>query len=382
MQAFRTAIFWAHLCCGLGAGLVVFVMSATGVLLTYEKQLAAWADGYQIAQPAEASPRPAASVLMTAAQQRWGKDPTGLQLNADTTEPARIYFGRRESHPINPYTGEPLGEGATGVRGFFRTMIAWHRWLGQEGDGRALGKAITGACNLAFLFIIVSGAYLWWPKKWAWPNLRAVVLFRRGLRGKARDFNWHNVIGLWMAVPLFLVVGTATFFSYSWPTDALWALTGEVRPQGGSAQATRKEKPRGPASYSDLDELFRIVTESEPGWRTVTLRLSSDPSAPAEFAVDRGNGFRPDLRSSLWLDRATATLVRHTTYSDNASAQNIRFWIRFIHTGESGGILGQTLAGLASLAGCLLMYTGWMLTWRRFQAWRVRRRAPTAASES
>ena len=34
---FRRTLFWAHLSCGVAAGLLILLMSATGVLLAYEK---------------------------------------------------------------------------------------------------------------------------------------------------------------------------------------------------------------------------------------------------------------------------------------------------------------------------------------------------------
>ena len=40
----RTLIFWPHLVAGITAGVVILVMSVTGVLLTYERQLIAWSD--------------------------------------------------------------------------------------------------------------------------------------------------------------------------------------------------------------------------------------------------------------------------------------------------------------------------------------------------
>jgi hypothetical protein len=39
--------------------------------------------------------------------------------------------------------------------------------------------------------------------------------------------------------------------------------------------------------------------------------------------------------------------------------------MRFAHTGEQYGVVGQTVAGLASLAACFLVYTGIALAWRR-----------------
>lgn len=39
MKQFRKIIFWSHLLAGVIAGVVVFVMSVTGVLLAFEAQI-------------------------------------------------------------------------------------------------------------------------------------------------------------------------------------------------------------------------------------------------------------------------------------------------------------------------------------------------------
>ena len=373
MIKFKKLIFWLHLICGISLGLVVFAMSITGVVLTYEKQISRWADGYDIQPPSPRAERLGPAALLHVAHLKAAKHPTSIQFRSVSDEPVRVLFGR-EAVILDPYSGVALGEGATGVRSFFRTMIVWHRWLGQEGDGRAVGKAITGACNLGFLFIIASGAYLWWPKRWAWQYLKPVVFFRRGLAPTARDFNWHNVFGVWFAIPLFLVVATATFFSYSWPGNLLYAVTGEERPQRGPsrpAAAERKDQPE-PPNLEGLDDLFATAVKTQPAWKIATLRLAQDPAAPVAITLDKGNGFRPDLRTTLTLHRQTGEIVKRETYADMGRAQSARIWIRWLHTGEAGGWLGQTLAGAASLAACFLVYTGWMLSWRRFRAWRKR----------
>ena len=40
----RKIIFWLHLVAGIIAGAVVLVMSVTGVLLAFERQMVEWAD--------------------------------------------------------------------------------------------------------------------------------------------------------------------------------------------------------------------------------------------------------------------------------------------------------------------------------------------------
>lgn len=371
MKTFRKILFWMHLICGVFAGAVIFIMSITGVAMTYEKRMLKWADGHRAEAPSPGAQPMGLEALLETAEACEEKEPTRVRIYSGPEEPATVYFGRG-SVRLNPYTGEAFGEGATGLRGFFRTMIVWHRWLGQEGDGRDVGKAITGACNLAFLFVVCSGLYLWWPKQWTGKHLRPIVWFRGGLPAKARDFNWHNVLGLWFAVPLALVVATATFFSYRWTGDLLYTLTGEEAPVRGDGSSSPEEEL--PPSFEGLDALWASAQSHAPDdWNMVTVSLPRDAEAPLRFDVDRGTGVRPDLRSTLVIDRRTHELLRVETAADQAVARQARSWIRWIHTGEAGGFLGETLAGLASAAACVLVYTGWMLTWRRFRAWQERR---------
>lgn len=66
-----------------------------------------------------------------------------------------------------------------------------------------------------------------------------VTWFRRRLPGKARDFNWHNVIGFWSAVPLFVVVISGVVISYPRASDLAYRAVGEKPPvQGRTGGAT------------------------------------------------------------------------------------------------------------------------------------------------
>ena len=53
-------------------------------------------------------------------------------------------------------------------------------------------------------------------------------------------------------------------------------------------------------------------------------------------------------------------------YADYNSGRKVRSWTRFLHTGEALGPLGQFVAGLASLGGAMLVWTGISLAIRRF----------------
>ncbi|MBX5496199.1 MAG: PepSY domain-containing protein, partial [Bryobacteraceae bacterium] len=153
----RKVLFWLHLILGTAAGIVILIMSVTGVALMYERQILAWADrGFWSEPPPGAEKLPIETVLGKLSEQRRGI-PSSITVRSDPAAPVEAVFDRSAPVYINPYTGAVAGEGSKGVRQFFRLMTDWHRWLGMEGEGRAVGRAITGACNLAFLFLVVTG---------------------------------------------------------------------------------------------------------------------------------------------------------------------------------------------------------------------------------
>ncbi len=375
MKLLRKIIFWCHLFCGVTAGIIILTMSVTGVLLTYEKQMIVWADtrNYKIAPPTGASRLPI-ETLIAKVRESQNAAPISVTRRAGDTAPMAFAFNGGRTIFANPYTGEVLGEGAPGVRNFFHVVTDWHRWLSTEGAGRATGRLITGVCNFAFLFIVVSGLYLWFPRNWMWPQFKNILWFRRGLPGKARDFNWHNVIGFWSFVPLFLIVLSATIISFPWMSNLVYRVVGETPP--APARPAPSPAPQAANPTNPLDGLNPLWTRAEQyssGWKTLSLRLPINAEAPLAFTIDHGMGGEPHKRATLTLDRKTSEVAKWEPFSSFTTGRQLRSFLRFAHTGEVAGIVGQTIAGIVSLGGAVLVWTGLALAWRRFRAWKIRR---------
>ena len=380
-MSFRTVLFWTHLVAGVTAGVVVLVMSVTGVLLTYEKQMVAWAEQLPAAAAPAGAPRlPVESLLASARAARPEATPTPVTIKADRFAPAIVAFGREGHLLVNPYSGVVVGEGAQRLRAFFRSVTDWHRWLAMSGEQRATGRAITGAANLLFLILVVTGAYLWLPRTWTWIQVRSVAWFRGGLSGKARDFNWHNVVGLWSVVPLFVVVLSGVVISYPWAGNLVYRVMGETPPPSArpSAPAGRERQARAAVvSDAGLEAVLERASREVTGWRSMALRVPEAAQAPVVVTVDQGQPGQPHLRETLTLDRGTGAPIRRETFGDSSPGRRARMLLRFAHTGEILGLTGQTIAGLVSAGGALLVYTGFALSLRRFTAWR-RRNATTS----
>jgi uncharacterized iron-regulated membrane protein len=400
----RTLVFWPHLIAGLSAGVVILLMSVTGVLLTYERQMIGWADShYQSVVPSPGAKRLSVEMLLERFRQERSVAPTAITIGSATDAPVILTVPPRTLY-ADAYTGTLLGEGSQGVRRFMTGLRSWHRWLAVDGEGRTVARAITGWSNFIFLFIVVSGVYLWFPRKWTWQQVKQAVLFNGKLRGRARDFNWHNVIGSWSAVILFIVVLGAMPISFPWANALVYRLVGEeppapaggtrapaaargaaisVRGGGGSREAQPPTRVANDAGnrFDGLNTLLARAERQVPGWRTINLRIPISPQAPAVFAIDKGNGGQPQLRSTLTLDRSTGEIVSYEAFSDQSLGRRLRSVLRFAHTGEVLGIGGQTLAGLASAGGAVLVWTGLALAVRRFRAW-LKRRAGYAVPQT
>jgi uncharacterized iron-regulated membrane protein len=383
---FRKILFWAHLSCGIAAGLIILLMSATGVLLTYERQmLDNAARSNNVAIPSGA--RLTADAL--AAKAREHGEP-GARLNlvfdVDPAAPVSVSAGRETVALLNPYTGAAMADASKDNRAFFQTVTRLHRYIG--GSANSTRASLIDIANLLFLFIIASGIYLWLPAVWRWRTLSGLMLFKtKYINAKVRDFNWHHVFSFWALIPLFLIALSGVVMSYPWANKLVFAAYGEAPPQRGGPQGGAGAAGPGPANaggqrefvggvatqaavatpLASLQLILDAAIAQEANWRRITLpaQLRGDH---ADVQVELKSSERRAPRRTLELSTADGRVISAPPVQAAAAqspGQRARSWFRFVHTGEQYGVIGQTIAGLASLAACFLVYTGLALAWRR-----------------
>lgn len=370
----RRILFWTHLVAGVTTGVIILIMSVSGVLLTYERQMIASADlgAVSPAASSEGLRRPIGELVQAARAALPNATPTGVQLSADGTRPVQVTFGREGAVYVDAATATVLGRGDDGTRAVFSKITAWHRWLGATDEGRDTARAITGVSNLAFLVLVLTGLFLWFPRRFTRRQFRLVGWFRGGLRGKARDFNWHNVLGIWSFVPLVVIVASGVVISYRWAGDLVYRVAGEAPPAATprppapvAGGGDRSAADMSPPSLEHLDRLYTQAAGKVADWRTIAIALPTRADAPVSFTIDRGTGGQPQHRATLTLDPATGDEVSWAPFASLSPGRRARSFMRFAHTGEYFGVVGQTIAGLVTMATVVLAWTGLALAWRR-----------------
>ncbi len=311
MRGLRRFLFWCHLAAGSLAGAVIFAMCATGVLLAFQPQILRFVERGvrrvpETARPhSTAEPIAAGTLLRLAAEASPGNAPTAVTVSADPAEAAAVAFGRERTLFLDRSTGAVLGSAASGWRKFFGEVQDIHRWLAFSENGRPAGKAITGAANLLFFGLALSGLYIWWPRLRGIRRISSVGLFQRGLSGKARDFNWHNVIGVWTALPLLVITLTGMVISYRWAGDLVYRAFGDApppAPNAGGRPGRRKPGHRGSPSHR---RRRRRARRSLAHRRETSAGLAGDhPEAPGErqergHVLDRGRALPQPFRPLL-----------------------------------------------------------------------------------
>lgn len=402
-RTLRPIVFWTHLVTGILVGIVVLMMSATGVMLTYQKQMTTWADlrGLSGAPPTAVADRLPVDSILTLVRHATGSEPTGVLLRSAANAPVDVELPQGKRAIVNAYSGEILGSGSSAMRAFFRTTTNAHRWILLAGDQRARGRSITGVSNIAFLLLVLSGIWLWWPKVWNAAAARNILWFRTGLRSKARDFNWHNVIGFWSLIPLAIVVASGVVISYAWAGNLVYQFAGESPPSASREAPTSNVRSTPAAStvaaaapgtstavplvVVSLDAAMRAAerhaSASFSGWNTIRLAIPKSTTASRVLTIDRGMGGEPHKRGTLTL-ASNGTQEKWQTFDDQTRGRRWRSVMRFAHTGEALGFWGQTIAGLVSLGAVVLVYTGMFLSWRRLRAWWQRRQRDSTRSRA
>jgi uncharacterized iron-regulated membrane protein len=388
-----------HLAAGLGAGVVIGIMCFTGAALAFEQEIVAWGerDARQVAVPPEAARLPLAELQRQLRETQPEFRATAVTIERDPAAAVTFSAGRDSDYYANPYTGEIRQPASAKARDFMQVMTDWHRYLARTGEQRAVGKLINGVGNLAFCFLALSGLWLWMPRTWSRRGVRAVAVLNPKLSGKARDFNWHNAIGLWCAPILIVLTLTAVPMSFRWGANLVYQIAGEeipaptspgAAPTVSAVEIKRPSPETRPLSY---DAIVASVQKDYPEWTQISLRSGGGPRGGAGVnppagregaspVFREGNGAAQPLTATVreagsWPRTATTTLtlnpftgelLNRSGYADLTAARRIRSWTRFLHTGQALGGGGQLMAGLACLGGCFLLYTGFALSWRRF----------------
>ena len=364
-----------HLWLSLPFGLIIMTTCLTGALLVFEKEITALVQHESVAYVPDQEPLPLSVLLERVARET----PDSVQITSVTipSDFRRAYTvglskPRRAGVLVDPYTGKIVGQ--SGRLPFFTTVRELHRWLldsmKPDSEGIFWGRVIVGTSTLLFVFILLTGLFLWWPKKLKGVGKRLKISLRQGRQRLFTDL--HTVGGVYVFVLLLAMAMTGLTWSFEWYRTGFYKVFGAEMAEGGKGDKgpkkdKRKDAPREegaeqaklPASYIYWEEVVSYVIEvSEADYTEITVK---DGEVEVPLA-GLGNSRAAD---SFRFNKKTGQVTEYKAYREAKRDKKLRGWIYSIHTGAWGGLFTRICYVLAALFGASLPLTGYYIFYQR-----------------
>lgn len=392
MTAMKKAFRKIHLWLSVPFGLIITVICLSGAALVFEDEVTELCrrDLYYV-EKVSGAPLPVEYLIEKVA----GTLPdsvavTGVSISSDAERAYQVNLSkpRRASVYVDQYTGEVKGRHERAP--FFLTMFKLHRWLldGMKPDGGIFwGKMIVGVSTLMFVFVLISGIVIWWPRtKKALKNSLKIAV------GKGRRRFWYDLHvagGMYALVLLLAMALTGLTWSFSWYRTGFYKVFGVEMKQraghgalqtahgtlqtvhgtlqtahGGKSGRNSSEEGRGnrehTSPYACWQQVYEELKAHNAGYKQITV---SNGSASVSF--ERFGNQRAADRYAFNPQDGEITEV--TLYKDTDASGKMRGWIYSVHVGSWGGIFTRILTFIAALLGGTLPLTGYYLWLRRIR---------------
>lgn len=257
---------------------------------------------------------------------------------------------------MNPYTGELISL-YTHRNSFFYTAFATHRWLLNED----IGKVIVGVSTIFFLFILLTGIILWWPKNKKILKQRLTLKFDGSWKRINHDL--HIVIGFYTAIFLFAFAFTGLAWSFKWFNEGIYLVTGSESkpPEPPVSNVTEGAKP------ISFDQAYAIARQELPDVEFYSISLPKEPEDAISVNVLPKNAVHERANTQLFLDQYSGKVLQTVRFEDKNLGQRVRATFYPVHVGSIGGLPGRIIAFISCVAGFTFPITGIIMWLNRLQ---------------
>jgi uncharacterized iron-regulated membrane protein len=369
-----------HLYLSLAAGLVILTACLTGAILVFEKDLQMAMNEHRYYVQAGAA-RLSPDQLVRSVKDSFPKARTNsIKIYTDPQRSAEVNVafpaemktvpagnnGRATPAPrqpgytifVDPYNGKVL-EKYSYRETWFYTVFALHRWLlGGEGS---IGKYIVGISTFIFLFILITGVILWWPKTRAILKQRTRIKWSAGWKRLNHDL--HMVFGFYSCIFLFIFAFTGLAWSFEWFNKGIYSVTNsplKAAPPPRSAYDATKKK----IGFAVALDTARTVY---PGAVSYTVQAAKDSTEAITVSALRKDALHESATDAAYIDQYSGRLLGTLRFEERSLGARVRSSFKPIHTGSIWGTPSKILAFIVCLFGVSFPITGTILWLNRLK---------------
>ena len=361
----KTVFRKIHLWLSVPFGVIITLICFSGAMLVFEKEIT------QIANPTlfyvdkiegDKLPLEELSEIVSSTLPDSVKV-TGINVFPEPNRTYQVNLSkpRKASLYVDPYTGEIKGKYER--LPFFSVMFKMHRWMmgsAKAQDGSiGLGKLIVGISTIMFIFVLVSGAVIWWPRNKKVLKNHISIKFNKGW--KRFWYDLHVAGGIYTLLLLLAMALTGLTWSFQWYRNGFYALFGVETTQSTTHSSEpnknikeRKGKREKDNQFAYWQKVCDEVSQKNPSFKQISIAKGTATVSFNKF----GNQRASDKYS---FDTKSGEITEVSLYKEQPDSGKIRGWIYSVHVGSWGGIFTRILTFLAALLGATLPLTGYYL---------------------
>jgi uncharacterized iron-regulated membrane protein len=375
-SVFRTVNDWLHLWLGLVSGLIVFIISVTGCIWCFQKEISSLTQPYQFVKTAKKSYISPSALKHIAEQKQFG-DKAGkpgsvinsVQYPGKGKATIASYRDKKTGFMMiymNPYSGEILKVKEL-EKDFFRIILSGHfnLWLPRE-----IGQPIVCWSTGIFVILLISGLIMWWPKNLRKANVDRSFKVKWKASFKRVNYDLHNVLGFYVLIGALIIAITGLYFGFKWvPKTIYWVASGgkKIPERRGVVFSDTTNIPVQTALYSPEDSIWSKLNSEykSNGSLQITFPQKQSDAIVTSHNPEEGTFYKSHTR---YFDRYTMKEIKGKTifskpYEEGSAADKLVRMNFDIHVGAIGGIAGKSIAFLISLISASLPITGFMVWW-------------------
>jgi uncharacterized iron-regulated membrane protein len=369
-----------HLWLGLSVGLIVFIVSLTGTMYVFKDEIqnqlrkdAMYVKSETITQ----QPLSIETLKEKISLELNEKFPvSSVEIPLDKNKSYEFFYYEKDKKAwnyfdevkintsvyVNPYNGQILGIYNEKYDIFpILKSIHWSLLLKNE-----WGKYIVGIPTVLFIVMLITGIILWWPKnrnarkgryRFNWKNVKT---------WKRKNYDLHNILGLYASFIALLLSLTGIYFAYPWVKNAF-----NVTLSGTFELPKEKEVISPDSLLSKNSSVYSITAQKTKklyaGSASFRIPLNGKTKKGKELknipVTVYGKEGRFAIRNQLIFDKYSGKLLLNTPHQKLTAAEQYANANYDIHTGSYFGLLGKIIWFLAGIICTSLPVTGFLIWW-------------------
>ncbi|WP_312083649.1 PepSY-associated TM helix domain-containing protein [Epilithonimonas hominis] len=355
----KYVILQIHKWLGIVSGLVVFIVSITGAMFTFQDEIKDALYDYRKVEVQEKSfLQP--SEIYTSVQSKhkdlqvkrimyFSKDRSSVIMLADDKKNYFMLY-------INPYTGKELH-----LENFKNDAFIVIQYIHTTLLLGKIGKEIVAISTIIFIILLITGLVLWWPNK---KNQRKGAFnIKWGAKWKRVNYDLHNVLGFYTFAIVLIICLTGLSFSYP-------ALRNTYQNIVNFGQTNDKESKKNMIdppidkkidAFGNLDKAYHYAKSKSPKAAMYWIYLAESEKNPLSIRAYH-ESLQYYAMDFYQFENTSEGKPDQLMYSDLSAGKKLSTAMYDIHTGLILGLFGKIIAFIISLIAASLPITG-ILIW-------------------